>query len=256
MKLNLNIPKSWNELSTRQLKKIAKLLDSNIKGTYFDYKVFAILLNARWFKVWKLWKLVFLVNNVAFSEFKKEYCAWFYEKIGLTTFIPTIKVKDKLLQSPADRITNLTIDEFAHADDLYIGWINKHQLQHIHYLAAVLYRELDENGKKVPFDKTELDERAKLFKKIDRKTLLTIVLSYQGCRSHLESKFKYVFPKSKSLETAKKSTAKSSGFGKVIMQIARSGNTFGAYDQTRTTNLYVFLSEYDELLRIEKQRPK
>lgn len=252
MKNKIVIPESWNDLTPSQLRKVASLQHSNLKGVFFDYRVLIILLNVRWFQFLKQFKVIHIINNIAFSDLKKEY-SWYYEKVGLTTFIPSLNLKREKFYSPSDRINNLTIDEFAHADDLYIGWLNFNKIEYLQMLAAVLYRENDEKGKRTNFDKQELTDRTKLFKKVDRKTLLAISLSYQGSRFHITHKFKYVFPKNKNKNVAFK-LPKRSDFGKVIMHI--SGGKFGNYKDTKHTNVYTFLAEYDELLRLEKLRKK
>lgn len=245
MTININIPESWNELNVRQLKKMAQLFHSNLSGVLFDYKVFLALLDVRWWQFknrWKAWKVV---KNVAFSHLKEHY-SWLHSSLSLTSFIPTIKTKFKTVHAPADRINNLTVDEFAHADDLYLGWFNTKDFEYLHYLAAVLYRELDGNGKRVPFDKTELDDRAKQFSKLDKQTLLAISMSYQGSRSYLIAQFPIVFPKPK----RKRKTPKTSGFGKLVLHL--SGGKFGTYNETKNTNVYIFLGEFEEQL---KQKP-
>lgn len=149
------------------------------------------------------------------------------------------------MHAPADRITNLTVNEFAHADDLYLGWFKTKDFEYLQYLAAVLYRELDANGKRVVFDKTELDARAQQWKKIDKPTLLAIALSYQGCRSYLTAQFPIVFPKP--TPNNKSKTPRNSGFGKLVLYM--SGGKFGTHNETKNTNIYTFLSEFEEQLK-------
>jgi len=240
--INLQIPGSWNQLNNWQLKKIAAYLHSNLSGVLFDYNVLLVLLDVRWWQILKRWKILKLIKNAAFSEIKKHY-GWLYSDLSLTSFIPTIKTKSKTLYAPQDRINNLTADEFAHADDLYLGWLNTRDIEYLQYLAAVLYREMDCNGKRVGFDKTELDDRAKELSKIDRRTLLTISLSYQGSRSYMIAQFPVVFPKPK----GKNKSLKNSGFGKLVLYL--SGGKFGTYNQTKRTNVYVFLSAFEEQLK-------
>lgn len=242
MTINLKIPESWNDLNTRQLKKIAQLSHSNVSGVLFDYKVFLTLLDVRWWQFLKNLKALKTVKSATFSHIKEHY-SWLQSSLGLTTFIPTIKTKKKVLHAPSDRINNLTVDEFAHADDLYLRWYNAKDFEYLQYLAAVLYRELDKNGKRVPFDKTELDDRAKKLSKIDKQTLLAISLSYQGSSSYIYTQFPTVFPKPK----GKTKTPKNSGFGKLILYL--SGGKFGTHNETKSTNVYTFLSEFEEQLK-------
>lgn len=242
MTINLKIPTSWNDLNIRQLKKIAGYFHSDLSGVLFDSKLFLVLLNVRWWQFLKQWKALKTIKNVGFSSLKEHY-NWLHSSINLTTFIPSIKTKSKKLHAPADRINNLTVNEFSHADDLFLGWHTTQDFEYLHYLAAVLYRELDENGKRVPFDKTELDKRAKQLSKLDKQTLLAISLSYQGSRSYMISQFPVVFPKPK----GKTKTPRNSGFGKLVLHL--SGGKFGTHNETKNTNVYTFLSEFEEQLK-------
>jgi len=249
MKLKFNIPSSWNELSDRQLKRLAKLSNSGVKGVYFDYLVLVVLLNLKWWNLIGKAKCGLLIYNVPFSELKEEHYSWLYQELTLTRFIPSLKVKSNILYSPADRIINLTIDEFAHADDFFLGWLRTKDFDYLRYLAAALYRECDEKGKRVPFDKLELDHRAATLHKVKKDTLLAILLSYQGCRTYLVSQFKVAFPKPK--EGAKpKKTPRSSLFGKIVLQFA--GGKFGNYMETKNINVYTFLTEFEEKIKENK----
>lgn len=248
MKIKFNIPQSWNELSDRQLKRLAKLANSGIKGVYFDYLVLVGLLNLKWWNLISKAKCGLLIYNVPFSELKKQYY-WFYEELTLTRFIPSLKIKSKILYSPADRIINLTIGEFAAADDFFLGWLRTKDYDYLRYLAAVLYRECDEKGKRVAFDKLELDHRASLLNKVKKNTLLAILLSYQGCRTYLERAHSTAFPKPKKGAKPKKVPV-SSLFGKIVLQFA--GGKFGTYTETDNTNVYTFLAEFEEKIKENK----
>ena len=241
MTINLKIPESWNNLNVRQLKKIAGFSLLNLPTVLYDYKVFVSLFDVRWWQFLKKWKVLKIIKNVGFSDLKEHY-KWLYSDIGLTTFIPVIKTKTKKLYAPANRINNLTVDEFAHADDLYLKWINSKDLEYLQYLAAVLYRELDEKGKRLAFDKNELDHRASQLKKIDKRLLFAISMSFQGARSYMIAQFPIVFPKPK----GKTKTPQNSGFGRLILNL--SGGKFGTHNETKNTNVYIFLSEFEEQL--------
>ena len=245
MKINLNITQSWNELSQWQIRSLSQLLYSEVKGIVFDYRVLKILSNVRWWKLRTRWKIEKIIHHSTL-DYLKESFAWFYSDLELTTFIPFVKTTfGKKLIAPADRIHNLTIDEFAHADDCFMGFHSSKKIYYLYYLAAVLYRENDENGKRKPFIKDELESRAEYCKKLDLKTLFSIFLCYNGSREYLTSQFKHVFPKPKGEKKSKKAPS-SSGFGKIILSL--SGAKFGNYNDTKNTNVYTFLSDFNEQL--------
>ncbi len=241
MTININIPTSWNDLTDRQLKKLAGIFHSQ-KNTIQDVLVLFTLLNVRWWQLKKVFNVSKLLKNVGLSELKTFY-SFIYEKQERTKFITSIKLKNKLLFGPSERITNLNVDEFAHAEDLYLGWHKTKDIEYLQYLTAVLYREKNNQGKRVLFDKTELEVRAKALSKTNKKIFLATSLTYQGCREYLYTQFPVVFPKT----TKKQKTPNSSGFGKLILHL--SGAKFGSHSETKTTNVYTFLSEFEEQLK-------
>lgn len=248
--INITLPTSWNALNSYQIQKLAQLFNSSATGTLFDYRVFLILLNLRWYQLLKYRKALRILRVARLKNLKTSY-QWLYNALELTKFIPKIKTKNKTLFAPANRITNLTIDEFAHADDLFLGWYNKKDIEYLQYLAAVLYRENNQEGKRLPFDKNELEARAKALAKTNKNTLLAICLSYQGSRSHLSNQFPLVFPKPKTEEETKTENKPKapnrSNFGRVVLHL--SGGKFGSHNETKNTNLYTFLTEFQEQLK-------
>ncbi|CAA0149597.1 conserved hypothetical protein [Tenacibaculum maritimum] len=243
MTININIPANWNDLTERQLKKLAGIFHSKKNKTQ-DVLVLFILLNIRWWQFKKIFNIGKVLRSVGISELKSYY-TFLYEKQERTKFIKSIKVNGKRLFSPNERITNLNVDEFAHVEDLYLGWSKTKDIEYLHYLTAVLYREKNKKGKRLLFDKIELEERAKALSKINVQILLATVLTYQGCREYLYTQFPVVFPKT----TKKTKTPNSSGFGKLILHL--SGKKFGSHRETKTTNVYTFLSEFEEQLKKE-----
>ena len=241
MTINLTIPTTWNDLSDNQLKRLAGVFHSK-KNKIQDVLVFFTLLNIKWWQFRKAYKASIVLKNVGISELKKHY-NFIYKKQERTKFISCFKIKNKQLFAPNERITNLTVDEFAHAEDLYLGWHKTKDIEYLQYLTAVLYREKDTKGKRLVFDKTELEERAKALRKTDKNIFLATALTYQGCREYLYTQFPKVFP----VNNKKQQAPNSSGFGKLILHL--SGAKFGAHNETKNTNVYTFLSEFEEQLK-------
>jgi hypothetical protein len=244
--IKIKIPQSWNELSDRQLKRISLILHSELTGKYFDFMILKALMNLRWFYLWKRIKLNVLIYSTSLDEIKKYY-PWLSDELGLTTFLTKIWLKKEELFPPADRLSNFTIDEFAHADDLFLGWCRTKNFEYLQYLAALLYREKNDEGKRVPFDKQELDSRASAMSRLSIPTLLAVLICYQGNRTHLVAQFPIAFPKPKK-DAKKKKVPTTSGFGKVVLHF--SGGKFGNYIETKDTNVYTFLSEYEEQIKL------
>lgn len=242
MKKTINIPTSWNELSDYQLKKIAGIMYGN-QGKLTDVRIFFTLLNIRWWNFLKKKTARIILRNVSLSELKKHYF-FIYENQKRANFIKSFKAKNKTFYAPGDRINNLTVDEFSHTEDLYLGWMRTQNIEFLHYLTAVLYRVKGKDGKRVLFDKTTLESDAKALSKIDKNRFYATLITYQGCREHLYAQFPIVFPKSTSKNPK---VPNSSGFGKLALHL--SGKKFGTHQETISTNIYVFLSEFEEQLK-------
>lgn len=253
-KIKVTIAQSWNELTTWQLKTIAALFHRDLTPRLFDAYIFYAIMDVRWWQFYKRYKVQVIIRNVGMTELKKHY-SWLYKDNNLTKFIPQLMSKNGILFSPMARLINLTIDEFAHTEDLFLGFNKTKKIEYLRYLAAVLYRENDSNGKRIPFEKNELDARALALSKIDNKTLFAIGLTYQGCRNYMYPKFPHVFPQREVDPEAPAPVAPSgSNLGKLVL--ALSGAKFGTHNETKSTNLYIFMSEFEEQLKAEKQKPK
>ena len=158
MKLNIEIPVSWNELSARQLMKLALYFHKYEEGVILDLLVLITLMDIRWWQLRKAWSFFIMITQADVSELKA-YFPWLYESITLTRFLPEIKVKGEILYAPQNRLIDIVVNEFSNTEDLYLGWYHTKDPEYLKYLMAVLYREKRE-GKRVYFDKTELDVRA------------------------------------------------------------------------------------------------
>lgn len=239
-KITLSLPKCWNELSEIQMRRMALLIYSGISGTKFDIRAYFILCNCFWWQFKKRAVARFVMSQVSLKEIKAFDIAYIYKSTDRTVFPEKIKAKSKIYYAPMNKLANLSVSEFSVADDLHIKFRETKNPEYLHYLAAALYSE-----KKQPreaFDKNNLPDKAKLFSKVPLSMLLSIELSYAGCKNHLAEKFTKAFPKS----LRKNKIRKKYGFAKVVLQMA--GGKFGNHEQTKATNIYTFLEEFEENL--------
>jgi len=242
MSIKIKIPKSWNELSDGQFKKLAKLLLSEKQGVAFDLKCFRILLDIRWWQFSKRMELTYVLSQIPIKELKKHF-DFIYTTNDRTIFPAEING----YFAPFDKITNLTADEFSVADDLHIKWRQTQNKDYLIYLAAVLYSKTKQPRE--VFDKNNLPDKIKYFQKVTAADLLRVDLAYFGSKNNLVKRFPKAFPKS-----TKKVTGSKYGFGKVILQMA--GGKFGNHEQTKLTNIYTFLEEFEQNLKDAKDAQK
>lgn len=251
--IKITLPKSWNELTNRQLERLALLFSTTQPSAKFDIKVLFILLDIKWWQYIEKAKVRIVIWNVPMSELRKNY-DFIYSKNDRTIFLPFLKVcklksaNCQLFFAPQDRIANLTCDEFAVADDLHIKWRETKNQEYLHYLTAVLYTR---TKKRTDFDKNELHEKAKQFKKVPIAKLLAIEIAYFGCKNNIVKRFPKAFPKPNPEASAAKS--KKYGFGKVILSMAKGD--LSKLETIKKVNIYAFLEQFEEdLIQAAKQK--
>lgn len=226
-----DIPRSWNELSDRQLEKIILLLASSEPSFLQQVKVLKILLNIRWWNFKKKAKFRWFIKNVPFSQWKGSI-AFLFERCERTDFIKIIKIGRKKYHSPMDRIINLTSNEFAVADDLHFAYRTTKKVEYLQYLFHVLYSDQPERN---PFNKLDLEK--KINKKVPISILLATEITFLGCKNHLEKKFPKIFKKPKKKQ-------KRESFEKIILGMTK--RDLSKLPKIEQANIYKFLDQFQE----------
>jgi hypothetical protein len=244
MKINLNIPTSWNELSQKQFEKIVLLFSTAEPSLVRDIKLFKILVDAKWWQLKKKAQFRLFLFQVPYSEWKI-FIDFLLKENNRTKFVPVIKAEKKIYFAPADRIQNLDAEEFSVADDLHIRFRETKNIDYLKYLFHVLYSETE---KRQPFDKNNLEKQ--LNSKVPLEVLLITEMTYFGCKNYIANKFKKAFPKSN-----KKETGPRKGFGKVIQSMAKGD--LSKLPTIERTNIYKFLQQFqDDIEEYNKQKTK
>lgn len=244
MKINLNIPQSWNELNKKQFERIALLFSTAEPSLIRDIKLLKILVDAKWWQLKKKANLRLFLFQVPYSEWK-HFIEFLLKENNRTNFIPVIKVGKKTYFAPADRIQNLDAEEFSVADDLHIRFRETQNPEYLQYLFHVLYSETEERK---PFDKNKLEKQ--INPKIPMATLVITEMTYFGCKNYIANKFKKAFPK-----PTKKETGPRKGFGKVIQAMAKGD--LSKLPIIERTNIYKFMQQFqDDIEEYNKQKIK
>lgn len=253
MKLKLSIPESWNKCTDAQLVKIALLMSSGAKGLVFDYKLFRILVAEKWWHLYTKAKIHFLLSYAPMREIKPSF-DFIYQANTLTRFPELKPLNGNQYHPPLPQISNLTIGEMAVADDLHIKFRNTGDVSILPYLAATLY--VTQQQPRPPYDKNDLSFKTPDFENLSLGELLVIEMAFAGCKEYMAKKFPTVFPAkpkdatASAVEVPTKKNA-SSQFPKLILEL--SGGKFGTHEQTSRTNCYVFLAEFENLLKQPKK---
>lgn len=243
-KININIPKSWDDMKPKQFEKIALLFNTSETNIKFYIQLFFLLTNVKWWQFRKKAKLRIVLRNCPLSDLHKSY-DYIFKENNRTVFPDNIKIAKTKYFPPQNRIANFTADEFAIVDDLHIKFRETKNIEYLQYMAAVLYSP---SKTRPVFDKNELHDRAKPFEKLSPAKLFAIELAYFGCKNNLVKRFPKAFPKSKP-GAAKPN--KKYGFSKVILSMAKGD--LSKLDLIKKVNIYTFLEQFEEDLTPAKK---
>lgn len=252
--VNIKLPASWNELTDRQLSQVAALFASGNTGVTFDIKLWFILNNIKWWQFAKMLRNMIVMRNVPLSELKKDY-DFIYSKNARTKF-PAIAKNNKGVAHfpPLPNISNLTVEEFAIADDLHIKFRETKNTEYLQMLTAVLY--VSNEGKRPEFIKEILPQLSDSFSKIKAADLMAIELAYFGSKNTLVKRFPKAFPKAKEGDEKPKTNKQKYGFAKVILEMTKGD--LSKLKAIQSVNIYTFLEQFqqDIINAKEKQNGK
>ncbi len=235
MQIDLRIPSKWDELTDWQLKKIANMFGK--KGPAFNFMTWLYLNQVKWYQFKKAYQLKVVMNNVPLTELSNHF-KWVFDNVDRTIF-----PKHKKYIAPMDRLVNLTIEEFAVADDLNNMYIIKNDIAYLKLLVAVLYRTKGE-----VYDHLQLENNLSRFKKEDKEFLLAVHICFNGCKKGIIEKYKNVYPQIK----VQQRSNKKAGLLDVVLKM--SGQKFGTYQETKSTLVHTFLNELEENIIQQKEQ--
>lgn len=268
MRVNYTIPQNWNKLSKWQLKRVGKLVhqQSKLPHRLFISMLISILIMPKRSFIGYI-KSIYLFTQVPLFILE-EYCSWIFDKDEhLTKFPEKFKIGKKTFIGPAQRLSNVTIEELSYADTFFFNWILEKNDLDLHRLVAVLYREEDKTAglddRRVPFNKLLLPNNANYTDKISMQDKLIIALAYQGCRDLFAKRYPIIFPKPKESEKEKtpedlKKIKKSyQPFDRIIHAMAMDEvQVFGNLQQTEKANAVQFFKIYEESIIRMRERER
>lgn len=261
MTVNIHIPKTWNELTTRQLQEIAYIIEyyhgqaSARKESAAFYVRFyfqlikQLLRNNNWFKI------MIAIRQVPPSEYKA-HVTFLLGQVQRTNFPTAVKINGTIYHPPADRLKNISIKEFSFADAMFYNWREKGDDRYLDLLCAALYRPKGGNALDVrePFNKLLVENHVKNFAKLNYKKKLAIAYAYTGSRNYIASLYPNVFPKPAKVdpeETEKPRKSEYVPFGKLIQHKIQYDPS--KLERTQNLNVNEFLSTYEnELSELKK----
>lgn len=273
MEHNFTIAEKWNSLNFYQIGEIAKLFmgDKKLKKEEFQFLLLTILFvdvefgsegyeeKSKAFNV-----LINEVHLIKINENDQDYLFQYIEflenSMDLTKFPRLIKIDGKVYYGPADRLSNVSIEELSFADHLYFNWITKKNEADLDRLITVLYRpeskiENLEDRREV-FSRQTLADRGSVIPMIDENLKYIIGFAYKGSREVLFSKFKIIFPSIKSkFKGVERKPIKYKSFNPMITSMAMGESSpLGNLHDVKKTNAVDFFEVVQETIIMERKR--
>lgn len=117
--------------------------------------------------------------------------------------IPKFKVSGTLYYGPANKLFNVTLSEFIHAETNLGRYEKTKETEHLDRVIAILYRPQDnkydpdspdyKGDRRTPFNDHRFEERAGKIRRLNHNLKLCIYLFYQGCQWWYRQQFPHVF---------------------------------------------------------------
>jgi len=245
-KVKIEITQSFNDLSKKQIDALLFYKAKNYKSRVFAVKVFKVLAKVKFWQFRKKRKIKTILSECIIRDIS-ECFSFIYGENFRTTFGEPIKIKGVKYHPPADRLSNISAEEFRVLFDLHNKYLKKPSLALARHIAAVLYVPNVVDNFRPGFVLDSLNAKADRFK-VSASTLNYIIFCLQGCLTHISNKYKHVFPKEETVNHGN-----GGGFNAVISEMAgglKYRNTI------ESINLYKFLDQMERDLKIKKSKPK
>lgn len=259
MTLEFNIPQKWNELTQRQRANISTLIFNSKpgeQGVYFKVLYLVFCPNRlTLFRGWKeRYKFIRLLLQVPFSELVK-YIEFIFNELDLTKFPTSITVKGVNYYGPADRLTNISIEELNFAYKHYFDWMTTKDEKALTRLVTTLYRPAKKETTgdiREPFDEQNIMRRGSVFLNIDLAVKISVGFAFKGSVEYMFSKYPVIFPPPK-----KKTNTKPKYHSLVPMINAMfmgENQPLGTRTEVIKTNAFVFFDVAQETVKEAKKR--
>lgn len=263
----IDVPTHLNELSAKQLIEVTSIITTQPDPHRAAWLIILSLLNIQEL-VWL--RLFFLLNY---------YIKPFFGKIGFNVvcyqldddaldelllvseflytddqpltvnLLPVIQVKtgwfNKVkLYGFFDELADFTFKDFRFAETRFLLYLKTKEEKYLNALLAVLYSTTPRNGTTTHLEAKATDHREQLVARLPMPTKLAILQIYQGCRQHLTTSHKFVFPpkrqdpdKPNKPLTYKDVLTQSQAWEETITQYATNPVEMEAIDQTPLWNV-------------------
>jgi len=200
MKVNVELPKAWNEITGHQLVKIAGLFLKH-EGKP-DFLIHCFLFFSGWKivqrkplmqagKTWYWFRTSgspFAVDVDVFRTLINSL-SWIVAGFGIPSSMPCISN-----YMPCNvKLYNVSLDEFLNGDNYFNAYVQTGEIQFLNRLLAVFYRRKGEK-----WDPEMVEKRYNRFSFESPETRFAVFMWFSGVKSFLVSKYPYIFSGSSS----------------------------------------------------------
>lgn len=245
----VDVPATWNELTTQQLIRVAGLLFSGPSDPYrLKIELLRILMGLKWHHLLVIGseRLIDLFPFVEFVE----------SEIELTqNKIDDLKLSGTRYFGPIGDFSTLSGEEWTEADEAYIEFSRTGDQASLDRMMAVLYRPWLKGmypknpawmeDYRVPFSEGSVKNRLPIMATVPMPVKLAVLLWWKGCRREWESIFERVFKE-------KGEGPESFGWQETMLKL--SGSEFGDLVHTQRTYMYKLMLKMEVALKDEEYR--
>lgn len=205
-KINLELPRQWDQLTPKQLLRVCKLLASPIDETKKRTYMFVYLTGIK--PVCQLRKrsnlYIYKKGRVRFSFTPQELhyhlskLDFLFQNCQLTrNKFPKIRVGLRKLFGPTTKCYNITFAEFIHAERFNFEFSQTQSADALNKLCAILYRPKarrpSSDDVRQPFNDYAYTRRARRFARVSPHLKLAIYLFYSASMGSMVKKFPNLF---------------------------------------------------------------
>ena len=247
--MKIIVPDSWEELTDYQQEEIIHIINNTEDKDFTEQylKIVQILLMPK-NNIWYYFKMRWALRKVSIVNFQ-EAVQFLYEKPRLYHF-PEIK---KLIK-PADRMGDLSIEQFSLCDTLYYRYRTEKKEIYLRQLVAALYR------KNIGFDKNILPQIAEITDKLSLKQAERIGFIFGAIRDYIANSYPSIFVSGDDKRKDEnrpvfEAKSKYTPFSKIIVMVAADElRLLGNLKQCQETPIYDFMNALIESKRIHEMK--
>ena len=240
-------PSSWNELTRRQLIRLASVLfEGEADKDKLKIKITKVLFNLKWYHI-------FLMSSAQLA-YLNTFFSFILDKNELTdNKFPSIRIGFRRFYGPIGDFSTLKGREWTDAADAFREYTQTNDSQYLDLLVAILWRPRNQKANpkredwkgdyRIPYNPFTAEERAKEMAKLDYRIKLAILIWFRGCWEEWEQMFPRLF-------SGTGEQVENFGWKETMQKL--TGNTFGSLEETEGSFMWNLILKMEIDLKDEE----